>query len=734
LICSSVSYAAYPTTIEHHKLYPYTSLMASPYSGDSTGSVDCAAALESIKADQSNLGTIYVPRGTYKVSTNVTIPIGMRLEFAAGAVFSIDAGKTMTIQCPVVSYGTENHFSGSGAVSIGTTFSASNVEINPPISTISVTSNTTIPSNVSLNIKRGTTFVVSTGITLTINGGLDAGRYQIFSCSGTGKVVFGAGVVKEVYPEWWGTNTAPGTTDMAAAIQAAVTAADAVAYIDLSSTTYLVKTAITTGTRPLIRGKGEEVTILKAGAAIASILAVAPNAWYYDIEGIRFDGNSLATNGLLVGSTAAGNGMGTLSHLYAKNSGYGINIIWGSQITLDCVYAQLNTTAGIRVGYKSQLVGGNIWCYDNKIDLLVNGDGAGGNPSFNCTFWGLFGNSVAGTETEFIKITDTCYNIEVGGQLEPQTSPTAARCVYLESAKSCIVNNLAIYYGNETVVANGVRTYHLIQIGADSGSIYSQYNKVTNCKFFSQTGDKLDTTFYEVYLVRSTGTQISGCSGYSSDYSSTGVKIGETAQAQYTNYEPTGSKDNAWAVTVSTSFTPVVHNKTVYGDATAGSIVLKVPLASSSTGARVRFIKSDVSANTVTIQQATADTATINPGANVSIALRNQFESVTLDCDGLQWTIVEWASQGIGTLADSATPSVAAGSKFLTGGTTAITDITGGYTGKIITIVSEHTITITNGTNMFLLGAANFDMSATDTLTLIQKVDGNWYELARSVN
>ncbi len=85
-------------------------------------------------------------------------------------------------------------------------------------------------------------------------------------------------------------------------------------------------------------------------------------------------------------------------------------------------------------------------------------------------------------------------------------------------------------------------------------------------------------------------------------------------------------------------------------------------------------------------------------------------------------------------LANSATPSVASGKKFLTGGTTTITDLTGGHTGKVIYIVSEHAITITDNANLILSSNASFIMAATDTLTLIQKVDGNWYELARSVS
>jgi len=54
--------------------------------------------------------------------------------------------------------------------------------------------------------------------------------------------------------------------------------------------------------------------------------------------------------------------------------------------------------------------------------------------------------------------------------------------------------------------------------------------------------------------------------------------------------------------------------------------------------------------------------------------------------------------------------------------------------GQVIEIVAEHGITITDGTNIFLNGSGNWTMAATDTLTLICKADGKWYELARSDN
>ena len=96
--------------------------------------------------------------------------------------------------------------------------------------------------------------------------------------------------------------------------------------------------------------------------------------------------------------------------------------------------------------------------------------------------------------------------------------------------------------------------------------------------------------------------------------------------------------------------------------------------------------------------------------------------------------VSEPISWSIHTLINDATPSVEGGRFFLTGGTTTVTDFDDGIEGQIITVMSAHALTITDGTNIFLNGSANFTMAATDTLTLVCKADNKWYEIGRSDN
>ncbi len=71
---------------------------------------------------------------------------------------------------------------------------------------------------------------------------------------------------------------------------------------------------------------------------------------------------------------------------------------------------------------------------------------------------------------------------------------------------------------------------------------------------------------------------------------------------------------------------------------------------------------------------------------------------------------------------------------FKTGGTTTITDFDDGFEGLEIVIVAEHTLDITDGTNIFTPTGGNLTMNATDVLELVQKADGKWYTVSFSDN
>ena len=74
--------------------------------------------------------------------------------------------------------------------------------------TLLITKNYTLTANTTLTaiikVIKGGGFEKTSTYTLTINGSFEAGIYKVFSGFSAGNVIFGAGSVQEVYPEWWG--------------------------------------------------------------------------------------------------------------------------------------------------------------------------------------------------------------------------------------------------------------------------------------------------------------------------------------------------------------------------------------------------------------------------------------------------------------------------------------------------------------------------------------------------
>lgn len=80
----------------------------------------------------------------------------------------------------------------------------------------------TVPSTLTLQFLGAGQLSLNAGVTLTLNGPLVAPPRQIFAGSGT--VAFGSTFSGTLNPLWWGNNTTPGTTDMTAALKAAIAA------------------------------------------------------------------------------------------------------------------------------------------------------------------------------------------------------------------------------------------------------------------------------------------------------------------------------------------------------------------------------------------------------------------------------------------------------------------------------------------------------------------------------
>jgi len=80
--------------------------------------------------------------------------------------------------------------------------------------------NFTVPANVTVWFERGGKWTINNGITVTFNGQIDAGLWQIFEYVGTGTLA-GTAKVESFYPQWFGA-IGDGVVDDTTAIQQAM--------------------------------------------------------------------------------------------------------------------------------------------------------------------------------------------------------------------------------------------------------------------------------------------------------------------------------------------------------------------------------------------------------------------------------------------------------------------------------------------------------------------------------
>jgi hypothetical protein len=217
-----------------------------------------------------------------------------------------------------------------------TTIGTMQVTLHLTRGTYSITSNLTIPTNINLHPEQGAIFQIATGITLTVNGDLQAGLYQVFSCSGTGKVVFGSGAVKEVHPEWWGAD-AGGVADSTAALQAAVQAQKKVVLAGRYKASAL---SFTTGRQVWMEGSGwDQSAITFTNTSSPGLLVNLPETGnpYFTLKKVNLIGPGGSDAGnygiMILTSTPGGQGLSRVNIADVRVSD------WGS----DALYLKANT-------------------------------------------------------------------------------------------------------------------------------------------------------------------------------------------------------------------------------------------------------------------------------------------------------------------------------------------------------------------------------------------------------
>lgn len=186
--------------------------------------------------------------------------------------------------------------------------------------------NFTIPANVLVKFERGGKWTINNGITVTFNGQITAGLWQIFEYIGTGTLA-GVPLVKEVYPQWWGA-IGDNSNDDTSAIENALNMQSTV--VLLSGRTYKTTSNIT------IYGN----VSLKSSGAIPAV--IAPSG---DFTTFTFKATSVA-----IASTTV-----------------------SAEMEIGDKSVTLSSTANISVGDLLVFTSDVLWYWDNR-DSLYKGE------------------------------------------------------------------------------------------------------------------------------------------------------------------------------------------------------------------------------------------------------------------------------------------------------------------------------------------------------------------------
>jgi len=138
---------------------------------------------------------------------------------------------------------------------------------------VSISDNLTVPSNITLKFIYPGKITIPSGKTLTVNGALEAGLWQIFD--GDGSVSFETGSVTEVYPEWFGAKGDGTTDDYNAIIKAINSVYDKNIPVKfLSKDGYVISGEIPARKVPLIGAPG--YTLLLPTSSCSRLFKVGP--------------------------------------------------------------------------------------------------------------------------------------------------------------------------------------------------------------------------------------------------------------------------------------------------------------------------------------------------------------------------------------------------------------------------------------------------------------------------
>lgn len=352
----------------------------------------------------------------------------------------------------------------------------------------------TVPANVTVKFERGGKWTINTGITVTINGYVEAGLFEIFTYTGTGVCTLSKNT--EIHPEWWGA-VADGSTDDYTALSRTITAAAGGRWVKLQSCkTYLINTELSfhTGTEG-VKFDGNFSTI-KAGGAMTNVVSIGNTTTVrVQLKNLRVDANSVATYGIYMQQVSVQ--LSLIQNCEAKNAvSHGWYLHGCEVLRFQGLLSEFNGGAGFLIEDCNGCVFDTIRARantDNGI-TIQKVDSSGG-----CQFFNIDSES---NSEHGIEVVDTTSPVTiVGGWIEAN-----AKDGILITAKGVVVKDVGISGGD---VGNN---YYAIRLNSGAAGC-----TITDNKFVTGAG----TVFHAVYDNSGGQTNVT----YPNFYRTTGEKL-----------------------------------------------------------------------------------------------------------------------------------------------------------------------------------------------------------------